>query len=465
MKNLAQVVLIGRINVGKSALFNRLTESHKAIVSNVPGTTRDYNLAKISWAGKSFNLIDTGGIDSDLAAASINSLLATKPKPAKTSDPIISAVLNQTKTALRKATLVLLVVDGQAGLLPADKQLALALKKLKLPLILVCNKIDSQKKWQHQVPEFYKLGLGQPLAVSAANGVGTGDLLDAVIKKIKSPRGRPKAEAENPVKPIRVALIGKANVGKSSLVNEILGEERVIVSPVAQTTREPQSTEITYRDYVITLIDTAGLNRANFYNQSIENQASDRSLAIIKHADVVIFLTEAHKRMTRQDSYLAGLIKDAKTGFILIGNKWDLIPERGAKIDKEMLDYYRAFFPYLKFAPLLFTSAKTGRNVEKILDTVIAVWQQRHKQIDEKDLEVVKKNIVSRHFPVQAKGNQKPQIHNIEQTRTNPPVFTVTVGPNQSIHFSYLRYIENQLRQHFDFLGVPLTIRVRALRH
>ncbi|MFA6322744.1 MAG: ribosome biogenesis GTPase Der [Candidatus Buchananbacteria bacterium] len=461
-KKLPTVVIVGRINAGKSSLFNRLTEGGKALVSDIPGTTRDYNKGKVSWRTKTFELIDTGGVDIDILKNSIQALLPEKKiKKLFFGKAIEKEIIKQTKAALIKADMVLMVVDGQAGLMQQDRELALVLKKFKKPIILACNKIDSPK-WQASSHDFFKLGLGRPYAVSAANGSGTGDLLDELIKKIKGQRGRPKINDERPIK---VAIIGKPNVGKSSLVNQILGEERVIVSEEPHTTREPQDTEIIYNDRKILIFDTAGLRKRAKIERGLEKMSTSRSLGLIKSADIILFITEVDKPITAQDSHLAGLIKDSGAGLILVGNKWDRLEEKTEKIDGQIRSYYQRAFPFLSFAPLVFISALTGRNVQNILDVVLAVDENRNRLVEENELEKIIKILVRRQRPVQAKGQKSPHIFAIKQVKTHPPEFVVSVNEEDTLHFSYLRFIENQIREKFDFLGVPVKIKLETFKH
>ncbi|MFA5021712.1 MAG: ribosome biogenesis GTPase Der [Patescibacteria group bacterium] len=462
IKKLPTVVIIGRINVGKSNLFNRLTESHKALVSEIEGTTRDYNLGQVNWRKKVFELIDTGGVDIESLKNSIQAILPTKKNKLAQNNLIETEIIKQTKTALQKADLILMVVDAQSGLMPQDKELALVLKKIKTPTMLVCNKVDSQK-WRNQTSDFFKLGLGNPYPVSAANGSGTGDLLDDLIKKIKGPKGRPKIVNEQ--KPIKVAIIGKPNVGKSSLVNKILGENRVIVSDVPQTTREPQDTEITYKDNKIILIDTAGLRKKARIEWGLERMATRRTLKMIKTADVILLVTEVNKLLTVQDSYLGGIVKDSGAAMIIVANKWDILEDKTDKSDKVAKEFYQGHFSYLSFAPIVFISAKTGRNVDKILELVLEVATQRRKEISEKDLKELLQKVVRHHHPAQAKGQKRPHLYTLAQVGTNPPKFLVTIGKGQSVHFSYLRFIENQLRYNFGFTGTPISIGVKNLKH
>lgn len=463
MSNLPKVVIVGRINVGKSSLFNRLTETTKALVSSISGTTRDYNVGHVAWRKKVFELIDTGGVNIDILKNSIQSLVSQKEqRKLKQIDKIDREIIDQTRKSLDKADLILMVIDAQAGLLPEDKELALVLKKLNKPVILVANKVDTQKQIV-SLPEFFKLGLGAAYPVSAINGSGTGDFLDELVKKIKWPVGRPVTKTEKEIDSVKVAIIGKPNTGKSSLVNKILGEKRVIVSPVAHTTREPQDTLIDYKGEKITIIDTAGLRKKAKIEQGLEKLSTKKSLDMARTADVVIFVSEADEPLSKQDAALAGLIKEAGAGMLIVANKWDLIEEKDTHSDKEFRMYYQKHFPFLSFAPLLFTSAKTGKNVEKILEIILQIYKEKNKIVPEEKLEELAEKIVKRHRPTQAKGSRRPHIYGIKQTATNPPVFTVTIKKDDTLHFSYFRFIENQIREKFGFVGVPVKINTREL--
>lgn len=456
------VVIVGRINVGKSSLFNRLTETSNALVSKIPGTTRDYNMGQVDWRKKSFQAIDTGGVNVDILKNSIQTLLPNykKRKFNKISE-IDEEIVSQTKNAIAKANVIMMVVDGKAGLLPEDKELALVLKKLKTPVVLVCNKIDRQKQ-ASAAADFFKLGLGEPYTVSASNGSGVGDFLDELIKKIKWPVGRPSQQESE--RGIRVSIIGKPNAGKSSLVNKILGEKRVIVSSTPHTTRDPQDTEIIYKKQKIVLIDTAGLRKKAKIESGLEKMSTRKTWNVTKSADIVVLVTEVDRPLTKQDAALAGLLKELSTGIILISNKWDLIDERHAKIDTEVIRQYKIHFPYLSFVPMIFTSAKNGRNVDKILDLILEVDKQRRKKISDEDLEELKNKFVKIHKPAQGKGTKRPHVYALKQVGSNPPIFTITVGTEDTLHFSYIRFIENQIRDKFDFSGVPIKLIVRTLK-
>ena len=460
-KKLPLVVIVGRINVGKSAIFNRLTDSTKALVSSIPGTTRDYNLGQVDWRKKTFQLIDTGGINVDILKNSIQELLNKKSFKKSTVEEIDQEIVNQTKAAVSKANLILMVVDGQAGLLPEDKELALVLKKLKTPIILACNKIDKQK-FVHNINDFYKLGLGEPFRMSAASGSGLGDFLDEVVKKIKWPRGRQaKATEDNSIK---VAVIGKPNVGKSSLVNKILGEKRVIVAKTPHTTRDPQDTYLTYKNQPITLIDTAGLRKKAKIESGLEKISTKKTFEQARAADVILLITEVDQSLAKQDAALAGIIKGLGAGVILVTNKWDLLGNTSEKTATEVSRLYKQHFPFLKFAKMIFVSAKTGKNVEKILDGVLEVYAEKIRIIDQKNLEKAFGGWIKKHRPMKGRGTRYPHLYGIRQTYSNPPEFTVTIGQDENLHTSYIRYLENQIRNDFGFSGVPVKIEVRNLK-
>ncbi|MDX9893420.1 MAG: ribosome biogenesis GTPase Der [Patescibacteria group bacterium] len=460
-QKLPTVVIVGRINVGKSTLFNRLTETSKAIISPIEGTTRDYNLGQVAWRKKIFNLIDSGGVNIDILQNSIVNLINEKPLQNLKPNIIEQEIIKQTKTALAKANLIIMVTDGKTGVLPEDRQLAITLKKMAKPVILVVNKIDRQSQ-AASTAEFFKLGLGKPWPVSAASGSQVGDFLDELVKQIKWPRGRqPNVKDQTAIK---VALIGKPNVGKSSLVNKMLGEERVIVSPLAQTTREPQDTEIIFDKQHIIIIDTAGLRKKTKVHETLEKIATKKTQRMIEQADIVLLVTEANEPLAKQDAYLAGLLKDQGVGVIVVANKWDLIANKTTNTDQQVKNYYQGEFAYLSFAPLIFVSAQTGKNVDKILPLILEVNQESTKKVSPEDLEKLTTALVRHHRPAQAKGNSRPKIYGLTQSGVKPPTFTITVGPRQSLHFSYIRFIENQLRHNFGFKGIPVRIRTRSLK-
>ena len=453
------VVIVGRVNVGKSRLFNRLTSNAQAIVSPVPGTTRDRNLGEVDWQGKTFTLVDTGGVDVTMIRQSIQALGAGKKRAKKILTPatITHSIIGQTRRALQEADLILAVVDGQDGVMPEDRELALVLKRLKKPVLLVCNKIDRLKQ-RLRIAEFYGLGLGEPQVVSASNGSGSGDLLDEIVNRLQFSAPLP---TEEPKPEIRLILLGKPNVGKSSLVNSLLGHERVIVSPEAQTTREPQDTQISYAGHDILLIDTAGLRKQARRKFGIETQATKKTLATLERADVVLFITDAQQPLSAQDSNLAGLLKNQGVGIILVCNKWDVVPDKTTASATTMARRYRTAFPFLSWAPLLFTSAITGHSVPALLEKAIAVAENRRRNLSDAELKILLEQLRHKHLPVAAKGSSRPSVRSLTQTWVNPPTFQVGVGSHDSLHFSYLRFIENWIRGAYNFEGVPIRITVK----
>jgi len=456
MSKLPQVALIGRTNVGKSTLFNRLIEQYKALVSNQPGTTRDRNFGIVSWRGKKFTLIDTGGLD-------LGYLPKTKlPKKLRLTqkinpdDLIEINIVKQAEIALKQADFILMVVDGKAGIQTEDKTVTNILRKSNKPYLLVVNKVD-KKSARDDIWQFTKLGLGDPLPVSATNGSGTGDLLDILIKKIKFQPGRKAPEPES----IKISIMGKPNVGKSSLLNAILGEERVIVTPLPHTTREAQDVEFEYQNHHFTLIDTAGIRRKAKVQKGLEKAGVTDSLLSLKNSDVALLVVETQNPLTVQDAKLAQEIIAAQTGLIIVGNKWDLIEPKDLTSQNKFINYFQKYFPALTWAPIIFVSAKTSQRVKKILDLAIKITESRKKEILEKDLEILLKKAVKKHLPAQAKGKTHPHIYSLKQIGTAPTRFELLIHPKAEIHKSYLRYLENQIRAKWGFRGTPIVVKQR----
>ena len=440
--NLPKVTIVGRTNTGKSTLFNCLVEEKRALTSTIPGTTRDINYGICSWRGKKIILEDTAGLD-------------IKPQ-----NTIEEKAVEKTKNTIKKSDLILFTVDIKTGLLPQDKELALFVKKLKKPIILACNKADSPKL-RERGAEFYKLGLGEPLFVSAANGSGTGDLLDEIVKQLRKnklfKRGRTKEEKEA----LKIAIIGKPNVGKSSLANSILGEERVIVSDIPHTTREPQDIVVEYKNQNFILIDTAGIRRKSKSKPGLEKLGISQSFKSLKKADIAVLVTEAQKLLTSQDSRLAGLLIESKKGIIIAANKWDLVEEKTTKTQNEFKKYFYKHFPYLTWAPLVFVSSKTGQRVKNILDLALEIKEQQEKEITDRTLERFLKTIVKKHKPSRRRGIKHPYIYELKQTGIKPPQFTLVVNDKDNVHFSYLRFIENRLREKFGFEGTAIELKLK----
>jgi len=471
-QNLPLVVIFGRTNVGKSTLFNTLLHKKKALTANMDGTTRDANTGVVEWGRHRFNFVDTGGII-DLKYLSGNKI--------KTDD-IEAKVQKQARDYLKRADLILFLVDVRTGLLPQDRQLALILKKQYLkknipPLtkgrwpkaggvILVANKADSPRH-RHQTAEFNKLALGEPLAVSAANGSGTGDLLDRVVAGLDQDK-KSQTPARDPRPPIQVCILGKPNVGKSSLINAILGEDRTIVSPTPHTTREPQDTLIEYKDMAINLIDTAGISkqgqktarRAKNKN-TLSKISIKKSLSILKRADIAVLVLDIKEGITHQDAKLVEEIINSHTSLIIVANKWDLVEERNTKVFTNMVHRY---LPFADWAPIQFTSALTGSKVDKVLDQILLIKATRNQEISQSRLDKFLNRAVKMHTPTASRGSVPPYIYKIAQVDTDPPTFAIRIKATDKIHYTYLKFIENQLREQFGFLGTPLAVYVDKKR-
>lgn len=457
------VVIFGRTNVGKSTLFNCLIEKKRALVSPIAGTTRDSNIGEVRWRGARFRLVDTGGII-DTGLLSAQSAKKSKIKPTD----IDIKVQTQARDYLTRAALVIFLVDAQDGLLPADRDMANSLKKIKgLTVVLAANKVDSQKL-APEAAEFNKLGLGEPIAISAVTGMGTGDMLDVIEKKLKlMPASSQKTDdniKSEKAKKIRVAIIGKPNVGKSSLLNSLLGEERVIVSPIPHTTREPQSIDLEYRDRVITLVDTAGISRqgqkmvrSRKEREALERQSITASLYALKRSDIALLVIDVSEDLTHQEAKLVEEIMERKRSLVIVANKWDLVKDGD---QKEYTQKIMGFLPFVPWAPIQFISASSGKNVKKILDLILQIDEERGREITEGALNRFLSGIVKKHRPAKRTGTKPPRIYELRQVDTRPPTFAIRIGSRDTISESYLKYISNRLRDKFSFFGTPIVVYV-----
>ncbi len=436
------VALIGRTNVGKSSLWNRLTEAGKALVSATPHTTRDRKYGPVLWRGVVFDLIDTGGMDTE-------------------SNVIGEAIRFQAERALTEADLVLFVVDGQAGILPQDKNLAQFVHTLKKPAWLIVNKVDRMSlKSVAQQPDFYKLGLGEPKVVSANTGLLVGHLLDEILIELE--RLNHPAVPMFEVEPLRLAIVGRPNVGKSSLVNSILGEERVIVSPIAHTTREPQDTAITYQERDITLIDTAGMRRRSRIDNAVEEAGIERNLKAIEACDVACLVFDVTEDPSTQDRHLAGVLEESSKGLILVANKWDLVTHKTTNTANEFETLIRQLFPFLSWAPLIFVSAKDHQRSRELLDVAFKVQAERHRKIDYNALNRLLKACIKSKKPIQNYGPKSPRIYDVAQLGSAPPTFLITVlGEKESVHENWVRFFEKRLRDKFGFGGTPIVVKAK----
>ncbi|MEK7139503.1 MAG: ribosome biogenesis GTPase Der [Patescibacteria group bacterium] len=452
MPKLPVIALVGRTNVGKSTLFNRLIGEPKAITANVAGTTRDRNFGVVAWQGQECTLIDTGGLDLGYLP---KSKLPKKLKLSQRVNPddlIETNIVKQATVAIKQADVLLLVVDGQVGIQPADRTVANIVRKAGKPVWLVVNKVEKASTRQ-DIWDFKKLGLGDPQAVSALTGVGTGDLLDLVFAAIPSALG-----VEPDTRPIRLAFIGKPNVGKSSLVNRILGEERVIVSPIPHTTREAQDTAFLYKKQPFVLVDTAGIRRSASARRGLERASVAHSLLHLKRCDVAVLVVDVHEPLSMQDERLAHEAVASRLPLIIVGNKWDLITDKTTTTQAEYHRKFLGHFPALTWAPMFFVSAVTGQRAFHILDAAIAAYTAAGQALTPGELEKLLKRSVKHHLPPQAKGNIHPFIYGLKQVKTHPPKFELVIHPKAELHASYLRFLENQLRRAADFTGTPILV-------
>ncbi len=448
-KNLPLIVICGRTNVGKSTLFNCLTEKKQALVSDIAGTTRDSNLGTVEWANSAFNLIDTAGL--------IDARILNGKKT--NADDIDSQTQKQAFSYLNQADLILFLVDAKAGLLPEDRELAAGLKKnanYLNKILLIANKVDSGR-FVSEAAQFNKLGIGEPFTVSAATGTGTGDLLDIIIDRIDRNKKNKKIIEKINATPIKACIIGKPNVGKSSLLNAILGYERVIVSPLPHTTREPQNTEINYHEYNISLIDTAGISKQGKKTDNLEKYGILKSLSSLDRADIALLVIDISEPIAHQDAKLVQEIVERGKSLIFIANKWDKLSNRDTKkMTQEIYDR----LPFATWAPIQFISAKTGEKVNKILDLILEISEQRKLMLSDSQCEKFMKAVVKIHKPAKGKGLRAPHLYEFRQVKNNPPSFALRIGPNDNLHFSYVRFMENRLRERHGFTGTPLHIRV-----
>lgn len=451
------VVVFGRPNVGKSTLFNRLVEAKQALVSDIPGTTRDSNINLVHWNGFIFELVDTGGILNPTQETMFKKQKGKKV--AETIDDINLKVQKQAVGYLKKADLVLFVVDNQTGLLPPDRKMADLLRanlsaEEREKILIVANKVDSRNDAVNAV-DFRKLGLGEAITVSSVTGNGTGDLLDEVIKRLKKSKLAKKDLNKKEEKGVSVCILGKPNVGKSSLLNAILGYEKVIVSPIPHTTREPQNTEIEYKNKKIILIDTAGISKHGHKGKGLEKFGIQKTITTMEKSEIVLLVIDVSEELTHQDAAIVEKIVEAGKSLIIIANKWDVVEERDTQKYKEEI-YYN--FSFANWAPIQFISAKTGEKVNKILDLVLEMDETRRIKVSDTQLGKFIGRIVKIHKPAKASGTRAPHIFEIKQAGENPPLFTVEIGTFDTLHFSYLRFIQNQLREQFGLKGVPIKI-------
>ena len=430
------VAIVGRPNVGKSTLFNVIAGDTISIVKDTPGVTRDRIYADCTWLNMNFTLIDTGGIEPD------------------SSDIILSQMREQAEIAIATADVIVFIVDVRQGLVDADSKVADMLRKSHKPVILAVNKVDSLAKFGNDVYEFYNLGIGDPIPVSGASRLGIGDLLDEVVKHFDASQ----MEEEEDDRP-RIAVVGKPNVGKSSLINKLLGENRVIVSNIAGTTRDAVDTEIVHNGVPYVFIDTAGLRRKNKIKEDLERYSIIRTVTAVDRADVVIIVIDAKEGITEQDAKIAGIAHERGKGIIVAVNKWDAI-EKNDKTIYQYTNKLKETLSFMPYAEYIFISAETGQRLPKLFELIDAVRQNQNMRVATGVLNEIVSEAVAMQQPPSDKG-KRLKIYYVTQVAVKPPTFVVFVNDKELMHFSYTRYIENQIRNAFGFRGTSLKFIIR----
>ncbi len=430
------VAVVGRPNVGKSTLFNALAGENISIVKDTPGVTRDRIYADVSWLNHNFTLIDTGGIEPD------------------SGDIILSQMREQAQIAIDTADVIIFMTDVKQGLVDSDGKVADMLRRSRKPVILCVNKVDSYQKFIADVYEFYNLGIGDPMPISAANRQGIGDMLDEVIKHF--PEGSEEEEEDERPK---IAIVGKPNVGKSSIINKLTGENRVIVSDIAGTTRDAIDTDIIYNGKEYVFIDTAGLRRKNKIKEELERYSIIRTVSAVERADVVLMVIDATEGVTEQDAKIAGIAHDRGKGIIIVVNKWDAI-EKNDKTIYEFQNKIRETLSYMPYAEMVFVSAVTGQRLPKLFETIDMVIENQTLRIATGVLNEIITEAVALQQPPSDKG-KRLKIYYTTQVSVKPPTFVIFVNDKQLMHFSYTRYLENKIRDTFGFKGTSLKFIIR----
>ena len=431
------VAIVGRPNVGKSSLFNVLAGSRISIVKDTPGITRDRIYADVTWLDHNFTVIDTGGIEPE------------------SQDIILSQMREQAQIAIDTADVIVFIVDVKQGLVDSDQKVADMLRRSHKPVILCVNKVDDIRKYGNDVYEFYNLGIGDPIAISAANMMGLGELLDAVVGYF--PEGSDSEETDERPK---VAIVGKPNVGKSSIINKLLGEDRVIVSNIAGTTRDAVDTPIVHNDKEYVFIDTAGLRRKKNVKEELEHFMVVRTVAAIERADVVVIVIDAVEGVTEQDAKIAGIAHDSGKGVIIAVNKWDAVENKDGKTVNKYERDIRNVLSFMPYAEILFISALSGQRMPKLFDYIDALVANHSMRVQTGVLNEIMSEAVALQQPPSDKG-KRLKLFYITQVSVKPPTFVIFVNEKELMHFSYTRYIENQIRQAFGFRGTPLKFIIR----
>lgn len=445
------VALVGRPNVGKSTLFNRLVGERLAVTDPIPGTTRDRLQAESDWRGINFDVMDTGGIE------------VYQPKGSRDTSPLaegsidfVAQIKTQAMQAIEQADVIIMLVDSVHGITAADEEIVEILRRTQKPILIAANKVDNHDK-RHESVEFYGLGLGDVYAISAYHGLGVGDLLDGVVEAFAQ---IPDEIGEgDDAEILKISIIGRPNVGKSSLLNLLLGEERVIVSPIAGTTRDAIDTEITWHGETVKIVDTAGIRKRGKIEPGVEKFSVLRTMRALERSDVALLLLDAVDGITEQDQHIAGYINDSFRSVVIIVNKWDAIEKDNDTMNRFM-DDINAKFDFLPEPPIIFISALTGQRVHQVLETAHRVWQARFQRISTAELNRLLRAALQKH-PPPAKGTKRLKIYFMSQVSVNPPVFLFHVNDTRLVHFTYKRFLENQIRAEYPFEGTPMRLSFR----
>ncbi len=449
--NLPSIALIGRANVGKSTLFNALLQENKALISDIAGTTRTNNRGICIWRGKEIMITDTGGVDND------------------ENERFADEILAQANEALKEADIIVIITDIKTGIMPQEIELSHKLKKIyKKPILLVANKADSKKlETNVHTGEWATLTLGEPIILSAANGRGIGDFLDIIYTTLQKMPIRPK-KTKTRTNSIRVSIIGKPNVGKSSLFNKLIGQDKVIVSDIAHTTREPYDTDVIYeygkKKHLITFLDTAGIRRKAKVKGKLEREGIQRSIQATENSDIILLVIDGSEPISSQDMQLGGLIERRSKSVVILVNKWDLAEDNSDSHRNDVIKMMYSHFPHLDFAPIVFVSGKTGYRIQQIFPLLIKIADARKTEILPKLLERMLERITKQHKPSRGKGTRQPKILALKQLKSDPPIFEIRIKYRTSLHRSYVNYIENRLREEYNFLGTPIVIKLTKLK-
>ena len=445
------VALVGRPNVGKSTLFNRLVGHRQAIVEDMPGTTRDRLYGDAHWAGADFTVVDTGGLEISVADSLRPGV--HKPPLATASASYIKEVRLQVDSAIAEADVIVFLVDAQDGVTTGDEDVADLLRRTGRPVLLAANKADNAALRAAAV-EFYAIGVGSPFAISALHGTGTGDLLDEVVRSF------PQSELEPLPDLARCAIVGRPNVGKSSLLNALLGQERAIVSPIAGTTRDAIDSQVEWKGQTLILIDTAGIRRRGKIDRGVERYSVLRAMRAVQRAHVVLLIVDATTGVTAQDTHIAGYILEEVRSVVVLVNKWDLV-EKDSYTMVDMERRMRGALQFMDYVPVLFISALTHQRVHKVLPRAMHVYAERNKRIPTSELNRVVRDAITRHAPP-SKSGRRLRFYFATQPAVDPPTFVFFVNDPSAVHFTYRRYLENRIREHYAFEGTPLRLVFRA---